>query len=199
MKEMFKRIGFGWKEILFCAILALLTVVFVIVFTGNTAEVRFVSPGGSFDASENATVYDYQAYMEGDSNMNLNKYHQVLSKSYRISAIASLPETRREGCRFDGWFLATVDEEGNIHYSDTEFTSASVKNLEKDSVTTVYAKWSPLDASSQASVKTNTIASLNIAWKGMLGIFIVISIIYLCIVGLNSITKHMNGKKKEKE
>lgn len=189
LKETFKRIKFGWKEVLFCAVLALLIVVFVIVFTGNTAEVLFVSPGGSFDAAEQATVYDYAFYTEHDNTVNLNKYHQVLSKTYRISAIASLPKTEREGYQFEGWYLASIDAEGNIVYTETEFASSSVKKLNKDSVTTVYARWSPLDTSSQASVKDNVVASLGIAWKGMLGIFIVITIIYLSIVGLNFVTK----------
>lgn len=197
LKETFRRIKFGWKEVLFCAVLALLIVIFVIVFTGNTAEVRFVSPGGHFDAGEQATVYDYGYYNEGDNTVSLHKYHQVLSKTYRISAIASLPDTEREGYQFEGWYLAAVDGEGNITYSGTEFTSASVKSLDKDSVTTVYAKWSPLDKSSEASVKANTKASLNIAWKGMLGIFIVITVIYLCIVGLNYVTKKTKKQKKE--
>jgi len=194
IKETFKRIKFGWKEVLFCAVLAFLILIFVIVFTGNTAEVRFVSPGGSFDASEQATIYDYEFYTEGDNAVNLNKNHQILSRTYRISSVATLPETEREGYQFEGWYLAAVDGEGNIVYTDTEFTAASVKALNKDTVTNVYAKWSPLNDSAEASVKANVTASLGIAWKGMLGIFIVVTIIYLCILGLNLATK----KRKKK-
>jgi uncharacterized repeat protein (TIGR02543 family) len=197
LKETFKHIKFGWKEVLLCAVFALLIVIFVIVFTGNTANVRFVSPGGHFDASEDATVYDYQFYTEGDIAVSLNKYHQILSKTYRISAVASLPKTEREGYQFEGWYLATVNGDGSITYTDTEFTSVSVKSLAKDSLTTVYAKWSPIDDSTEASIKDNTIASLDIAWKGMLGIFIVATVIYLCVLGLNYVTK--KTKKKDQQ
>jgi hypothetical protein len=45
------------------------------------------------------------------------------------------------------------------------------------------------------SAANNIIASLEILWKGMLGIFIVLGIIYLSIILLNKVT---SGKKKEK-
>jgi hypothetical protein len=190
--EKSKKFKFGWKEVILCVVLAAVITIFVIVFTGNTATVRFISAGGKFDAGEEATVYDYDYYEEGETVTSIKKYHEVLAKTFRISTVATLPEPEREGFRFDGWFLATVSDTGEIIYGDTEFSEDSVKNLEKDSVVTVYAKWHLIDEGAEISRKDTIIASLNIAWKGMLGIFLVTGIIYLCIIILNAVPKLKN-------
>ncbi len=202
---------FGWKEILLAAILALLVVVFVIVFAGNKATVNFVSVGGHFDEGESPVVYDYAHYIVGseDDLADLKHYHQVITKSYRISSVASLPEVSRDGYDFVGWYLATVDEETQtIEYTETEFTSDSVKKLEKDGSITVYAKWTPSVENKDISMKDSVLAALDITWKGMLGIFIVVGLIFVCIVALNTFTtdkgknlikKLFKGKKPKDE
>ncbi len=181
---------FGWKEILLAAVLALIILIFVIVFAGNKATVNFVSVGGHFDEGEAPTVYDYENYIEGvnDLNPDLKHYHQIVTKTFRISAVATLPEASREGYDFQGWYLATIDENKVINYTDIEFTSESVKNLEKDSTVSVYAKWTPSVANKDISTKDSVLAALDITWKGMLGIFIVVGLIFVCIVVLNTVT-----------
>lgn len=188
-KEIFKQKKFGWKEAVLCAVLALLTLAFVIVLTSNTAKVIFNSAGGNFDASEKAEIRAYNYYEVAETESNINKYHELLTKKYKISSIASLPEVERDGFRFEGWFYAQIAEDGSIVYTDTEFPESSVKSLTKDSETTVYAKWSPIEKDKTVSVKDNVLAGLDIMWKGMVGIFLVIGIIYLCILGLNRATR----------
>lgn len=187
-KEIFKQKKFGWKEAVLCAVLALLTLAFVIVLTGNTATVIFNSAGGSFDASEKADIRDYDYYETDEAVSNANKYHEILTKKFKISSVASLPEAERDDFRFDGWFYAEIAEDGTIVYGE-EFTEASVKKLEKGSETTLYAKWTPIEKDKTVAVKDNVLAGLDIMWKGMVGIFLVIGIIYLCILGLNRATK----------
>lgn len=195
-KKIFKG-RFGWKELILCAALAFIVIIFVIVFTGNTATVKFVSVGGSFDSGEGANVYDYDYYTEDSTEATLKKYHEVLSKDYRISSVATLPELTRDGYNFDGWFLATVAEDGTVIYGE-EFTKDSVKKLTKDTETTVYAKWSIQDENKVATKKQSILAALDITWKGMLGIFLVIAIIFVCIVGLNFATSKLAKKKASK-
>lgn len=79
-----------------------------------------------------------------------------------------------------------------------EFSAKAVKNLAKDSETTVYAKWSIEDEGKTITRKASILAALDITWKGMLGIFTVITIIFLCIVGLNLLTRKMADRKQAK-
>ncbi len=210
MENAKKTRKFGWKEILLAAVLALLVVVFVIVFAGNKTTVEFVSVGGHFDEGESPKVYDYVNYIEGveDNKADLMHYYQVVTKSYRISSVASLPEVTREGYDFAGWYIATVDENKVITYTETEFTSESVKGLEKDGTITVYAKWTPSVENKEISMKDSVLAALDITWKGMLGIFIVVGLIFVCIVLLNTFTtdkgknlvkKLFKGKKSKED
>ncbi|MBO5655048.1 MAG: InlB B-repeat-containing protein [Clostridia bacterium] len=206
MENTNKKFKFGWKEVLLALILATLVVIFVIVFAGNKTTVNFVSVGGHFDAGEGPAVFDYQNYIVGSDDANMNYYHQVLTKTFRISASATLPEATREGYDFLGWYLAEVEDDGDIIYTDTAFTEKSVKNLEKDGSITVYAKWRPSVENKDVSMKESVLAALDITWKGMLGIFIVVTMIYVCIVLLNTFTtdkgkmlKNKLFKKKEKK
>lgn len=190
-----KKFKFGWKEVVLCVVLAAVIAIFAIVFTGNTATVVFVTPGGRFDSSDGAKIYDYDYYVEGDNTVNMNKYHEVLEKTYRISAIATLPEPERDGYHFVGWFTATVQEDGTIVYTDKQFGDKSVKELDKDEKITVYAKWEPVGTNKNVSRTDNILSALDIMWKGMLGIFIVITFVYLSIIALNGISKLKNKKK----
>ena len=198
MENTNKKFKFGWKEVLLALILAALVVIFVIVFAGNKTTVNFVSVGGHFDEGEGPAVFDYQNYIVGSQDASMHKYHQVLTKTFRISAAASLPEVTREGYDFLGWYIAEVDETGNVTYTETEFTEKSVKNLEKDGSITVYAKWKPSEANKDVSMKESVLAALDITWKGMLGIFIVVTLIYLCIVLLNTLTTDKGKMLKNK-
>ena len=197
-----KKFNFGWKEVVLAGVLALLVVVFVIVFAGNKTTVNFVSVGGHFDEGEGPVVFDYENYIVGSEEANMNKYHQIISKQFRISAAATLPEATRTGYDFVGWYLADVAEDGTINYTETKFTEKSVKNLEKDGTITVYAKWKPTAANKDVSTKESVLAALDITWKGMLGIFIVVGLIYICIVLLNTLTtdkgKMLKSKLKRK-
>ncbi|MBO5777566.1 MAG: InlB B-repeat-containing protein [Clostridia bacterium] len=193
-----KKLNFGWKEVLLALVLAVLVVVFVIVFAGNKTTVNFVSVGGHFDEGEGATVYPYENYIVGSDNASMKYYHQILTKTFRISAAASLPDVTRDGYDFLGWYLAEVDENGNITYTETEFTEKSVKELEKDGSITVYAKWKPTEANKDVSMKESVLAALDITWKGMLGIFIVVGLIYVCIVLLNTLTTDKGKMLKSK-
>lgn len=190
---------FGWKEILLAGILALLVVVFVIVFAGNKTTVNFVSVGGHFDEGESPAVFDYANYIVGSEDADLNHYHQIITKTFRISSVASLPEVTRDGYDFVGWYIATVDETTKvITYTEEEFTEKSVKSLAKDGSITVYAKWKPSTANKDVSMKDSVLAALDITWKGMLGIFIVIGLIFVCIVALNTFTSDKGKMLKNK-
>lgn len=212
MNEAFKKITkkFGVKELILCLVLAAVLTIFIVVFTGNTAKVRFNSVGGSFDEGEGAVVYDYDYYIVGSEEANDRCYHEVLEKSFRISSVATLPEPTREGYNFEGWYYGKVLEDGTISYVYTEkdgtitydkkFEEDNVKGLEKASTTEVFAKWSPIvgDETAKKSIGENVLAALDITWKGMLGIFLVIGIIFLVIVGLNLITKKTAELKAKK-
>ncbi len=190
---------FGWKEVLLAAILALLVVIFVIVFAGNKTTVEFVSVGGHFDEGESPKVYDYVNYYDGSEDADMLHYHQIVTKTFRISSVASLPEVKRDGYDFKGWYVATVDENTKaITYTETEFTSKSVKELAKDGKITVYAKWEPSHANKEVNMKDSVLAALDITWKGMLGIFIVIGLIFICIVALNTFTSDKGKMLKNK-
>ena len=188
-----KKRKFGWKEVVLLLVLAAVVTVFVFVFIGNKTTIEFVSVGGEFDAGEGAKVYDYPHDVEGTQN-TLHNYYELLTKSYRISSVATLPEVKREGFDFLGWYVAEVGADGSLTYSEEAFSAKQVKTLEKDGKITLYAKWQKSETTESSEMelfkpqKESVLAALDITWKGMLGIFIVIGLIFVVIVLLNAIT-----------
>ena len=188
------------SKIVFIAVIAVLLVVLLaVLFTSNTANVQYNSLGGEFNGEESVLL---NPYVEQGEEVNINAYNHVRTISVRANSVLSLPEPTREGYNFEGWFFATVNPDGTLAYGE-EFTDKTLRSmeLENDATVIVYAKWKAVEANGDSNglfkkpSKSSILGALEIMWKGMLGIFLVLGIIFVCIVVLNTLT---NPEKRAK-
>ena len=188
----------NWKKASFLTVfLALVVLLLLVIFLPEKHALTYNSMGGHFEDEEATAILN--PYSE-DQSLNVNSlYQQLYTKSVRSNATLIQPEPVREGYDFVGWYYATIDEEGNLVYGEEFVDNVFKKNPMKADMT-VYAKWekseSPAAGSGGTQIgvfnKDNVLAALEVSWKGMLGIFVVMTIIFVVIVLLNTLT----NKKK---
>ena len=180
-------------KIVFLSVLVILVcVLLTVLFTAKTVEIKYNSLGGVFEGEDYVLLnpYDEQAV----DTVSVNAYNQVSTVKVRSNSVLSMPEPTREGYTFDGWYIAAIDaESGNVTYVE-QFDDKYLRNNEVGDTIAVYAKWKLVETSQQKNGlfskldKGSVIGALNIMWKGMLGIFLVLGIIFVCIVVLNTLT-----------
>ena len=189
------------SKIVFISIIAVLLIVLLaVLFTADTVTVEYNSLGGAYNGDEYVLVNPYTEQPE--NNVNANAYNQVHTVTVRKNAVLSQPEPSRDGYTFDGWYLANIADDGTVTYGE-RFEDKTLRSLDidPDSTVSVYAKWKAVESNGDSEglfkkpSKQSVLGALQIMWKGMLGIFLVLGIIFICIVALNTLT---NPEKRAK-